>query len=217
MLSGTMNQCPTCDHKVERMSDYPILHIESVSRTPIPEYIGALDGFVPTTKVIKNAWGFFLFGTKMVDNPDIPPRVFEELRSGKKDVFSFEGKIYRTVDGYPNVYNISKDMTAEVHEVLRDDFVGRSLATLESMVGKDIPTKEFRDELLIGSTLGSTFDVGAHKDGRLQLYDKSQTEDSVSRGASLRLESGFIYGICENTTLLSLELATFQYHGKFRV
>ncbi|MBI2146111.1 hypothetical protein HYU22_02095 [Candidatus Woesearchaeota archaeon] len=204
-----MDHCPTCEHEVQDLRDYPLIQINAVSRVPLPEYIGSSIGFVP----LKKTKGTFPFGTKVIDNPDIPDMVFQELRGGGKKAISFAGYIWQIVDTYPDVYTLSKDITSDVMSAVNGNLIQQSLSTLESLVGKDISTKELRNSL----SIGLTFPMSGHNDGQLQLYDRGRAEGSAFRSAQLCLEAGRLYIRPDGLhNLYHLDLAAFQYDGRFK-
>jgi len=144
VVNQFMDKCPYCERTFDGILDFPIVHIDSVKRIALPEIITDNDNLLLEVKVKKG----YLW-KKMIDNPEIPPNVFEQLRNSGKDRCRYDGFVYQVS---PTSYHLGErnfiircfDFTENLHRALITKEMRETLGTLEDLVGKDVATADLR-------------------------------------------------------------------------
>lgn len=143
-----MEKCPACERKFKGIRDFPLIVIHEFRRLEVPETLEYSNNI--HNERIEIATGFLWFKKRLlVDNPNIPINVLEDLRK-RHDEYKEGDKIYRRyferhTDGTPKrtdhieVFQISPN---RAYELMKSPEVLMTLSELEKMVGREVRMDE---------------------------------------------------------------------------
>ena len=129
-----MNTQNIYEKKFEGLKNFNLISVVNFNKIPIPEIIeGSFLKKCPEKVFIKR-----FLGKKLIDNPELPEEVLGAFKESEKEIFSFNGVVYKkVVDSNGDVYYDSfADLTGSVKEIMNIPEIKTLLWLLENSAGK---------------------------------------------------------------------------------
>lgn len=193
-----MDQCPYCERKFEKLSDFPKISVVSFKRFQIPEGIEFIDS---SNLYVRRPWWCWS------PTPRVPEEIADALEKPGSTRVSLRGITYkkarRTDEGH-QFYHGAVDVTSDVKTALQHHEVQRVISTLEDSVGQELLTNDLLTLPAFKKGFGSK-----HRDFSLMWREEKHTENQ--RSSKLEMNGAIsggsivVYGISQEMGLLVYE------------
>ena len=193
-----MNTQNMVDKTYEKLQDFNLVYLAKFEKIATPDKIlGSLIKRFPAKVEVRN----FLFGKKLIDNPEVPSEAIIAFNSGA-DSLRIEDIVYtRVVESDGNVYFDSyKDLSENFNYFINSPEINNTIKEITRLLGKSIMSKD-----LLSLPGFKIIESNVYGDASLSLNETSDTNEKVRT-------CNVVITIVKDSLPITINIGTISYN-----